>query len=155
MDTTDVWTSPPACSPVHVTTAVCGTGLMMDETTHWAGGLWGQALAMPVHSRSKRNACRAPAPAGVVELSPRTTGNCGLDGYGGCLDFSACLSSGECDDGCVWNGTGDGRDDALGRRVMGAGFGHVRPLAFQEERMQGDGDGWYCGDVASARCEES
>lgn len=33
MDTTDVWTSPPACSPVNVTTVACGTGLVMDETT--------------------------------------------------------------------------------------------------------------------------
>jgi len=47
----------------------------------------------------------------------------------------------ECDDGCVWNGTGNGQDDALGRRAMGAGFGHVRPLVFQEKCMQGDGDG--------------
>jgi len=29
------------------------------------------------------------------------------------LDFSVCLFSGECDEGCVRNGTGDGRDDAV------------------------------------------
>jgi len=54
------------------------------------------------------------------------------------LDFFACLFSGECDDGCVQTGTDDGRDNALGRRAMGAGFGHAHPLMFQEEHMQGD-----------------
>jgi len=37
----------------------------------------------------------------------------GFDGYDGCLDFSACLFSGECEDGCVRNGAGEGRDDAV------------------------------------------
>jgi len=71
MDTTDVWTSPPACSLVNVTMAVCGMGLMMDKTTHWAGGLLGLALVMSIHSHSKRNACRAMVPASVVEASPQ------------------------------------------------------------------------------------
>jgi len=29
----------------------CGTGLVMDKMMHWAGGLWGQDLAMPVHMK--------------------------------------------------------------------------------------------------------
>jgi len=71
MDMMDVWTSPPACSPVNVTTAVCGMGLMMDKMTHWAGGLLGLALVMSVCLCSKRNTCRATALASVVEASPR------------------------------------------------------------------------------------
>ena len=51
--------------------AVCRPGLMMDKTMHWAGGLWGQALAMPIHSCSKRNTCRVTLLASVVKVLPR------------------------------------------------------------------------------------
>jgi len=56
--------------------------------------------------------CESPAPIGRGGKG-RTEGSCGLDGYDGCFDFSACLFSGERDDGCVRNGTGEGRDEAV------------------------------------------
>lgn len=52
----------------------------------------------------------SPAPMGRGGRG-RTAGSCGLDGKEGCLEFSACLFSGERDDGWVRNG-GEGRDDA-------------------------------------------